>query len=319
MTRRTAAARTHELTVTVDGETLAARVHQPARHSEPGATDRTPVVVLGSWTTVKEQMAGSYAASLAAAGYTAWTFDPAGWGDSTGQPRHAELPDRKVADLTAVARHVASASPTRSVALVGICAGGAYAARVAAFERDIVSSLALIAPWLHDADLVAQVYGGTAAVSERMAAGSAAQRRYEDTEHVDYVPAVSETDPAAAMYGPFDYYLDAGRGAVPQWPNRLATLSWGPWLTLDAHPAADAITAPTLIVHSENAAIPEGARRFHDRLNGVKRLVWQPGDQFAFYDDATTVARTVDLIADHLAACGAGDNCADTALASALR
>ena len=45
------------------------------------------VLVTGSWTTVKEQMADLYARRLAEAGLTALTFDFAHFGESDGESR----------------------------------------------------------------------------------------------------------------------------------------------------------------------------------------------------------------------------------------
>ena len=60
-----------------------------------------------------------------------------------------------------------------------------------------------------------------------------------------------------------DFYRDPARGAVPGWPNRFAVMAWTEWLRFDAIALAPRVTAPTLIVHSEQAAIPDGTRRFH--------------------------------------------------------
>jgi hypothetical protein len=66
--------------------------------------DRQPaVIVMGSWLTVKEQMAMTYGWKLAEAGYTAFTFDFAGFGQSHGEPRQAEIPSRKIGDIQAAA------------------------------------------------------------------------------------------------------------------------------------------------------------------------------------------------------------------------
>jgi uncharacterized protein len=61
------------------------------------------VIVTGSWLTVKEQMALLYAGRLAALGYAAFVFDFAGFGESGGESRQAEIPTRKIADLCAAA------------------------------------------------------------------------------------------------------------------------------------------------------------------------------------------------------------------------
>ena len=50
-------------------------------------------------------MADTYAAALAERGYTAITFDFAGFGRSGGGPRQVELPNRKIADIIAAARN----------------------------------------------------------------------------------------------------------------------------------------------------------------------------------------------------------------------
>jgi fermentation-respiration switch protein FrsA (DUF1100 family) len=87
--------------------------------------ERQPaVVVTGSWLTVKEQMADLYAARLAELGYTAITFDFAGFGDSGGDLRQVELPDRKIADIRAATEFVSTLSfvePGR-VGYLAVCA-----------------------------------------------------------------------------------------------------------------------------------------------------------------------------------------------------
>ncbi len=81
----------------------------------------------------------------------------------------------------------------------------------------------------------------------------------------------------AAMYvpgGAFPYYLSPAMGAGPHYANRWAVMSWEPWLTFDAIAAADSITVPVHIVHSESGAVPEGARAFIERLPGKPETVW---------------------------------------------
>jgi hypothetical protein len=76
------------------------------------------------------------------------------------------------------------------------------------------------------------------------------------------------------MIGPFDYYLDPTRGAIPEWDARIATMSWEPWLTFDAISVAPRITIPVQMVHSRDAAVPDGAQAFFDELAGPKDLFW---------------------------------------------
>lgn len=65
---------------------------------------------------------------------------------------------------------------------------------------------------------------------------------------------------------------------------------------------APQMRAPTLIVHSEQGAIPDGARRFARAMPSPPKVVWTTGTQFHFYDDAPTIDRATHATLDHLRA-----------------
>jgi dienelactone hydrolase len=278
------------------GERVAGHLYLPIDRTGPVPG----VVVLGSWTTVKEQMAGQYASELARRGFAALAFDPRGHGESEGWPRDVESPEHKIEDVKSAAAFLCQhpdVSPAR-VGALGICAGAGYVAGAAADNAQI-SALALVAPWLHDAERVREIYGGEEGVERRMEAARQARERFERTGEVEYVPAVSTTDDRAAMFGPFDYYLDADRGAIDAWPNRFAVMAWAGWLEFDPHPFAEHITQPTLMIHSDDAALPAGARSFFRRLHEPKRQHWMSGTQFEFYDRPSTVSEATRNVARH--------------------
>ncbi|MEV4191041.1 alpha/beta hydrolase [Streptomyces toxytricini] len=289
-----------------DGVTLAGNLWLPddteAAGGAGGAAPLPGVVVAGTWTSVKELMADRYAERLAARGYAALSFDFTGFGRSGGEPRDVEDPARKVRDihhaLTFLAGHE-SVDGDRLGAL-GICAAAMYMSDSAARDPR-VRSLALVAPWLHDAAVCEAAYGGADAVAERVKAGREARARYEETGEVEYVPVVSATDPRAAMPYDIDFYLNPSRGGIPAWPNRFAVMSWADWLGYDAIGLAPRIAQPTLLVHSEDAAIPDGARRFHAGLAGPKDFLWTEGTQFDFYDREPQVTTAVGAVAAHFA------------------
>jgi len=264
--------------------------------------ERLPaLVVTGSWTTVKEQMSALYARRLAERGFAALAFDFRGFGESSGEPRDYESPSAKARDIHNALTLLASqpeCDPGR-LAAVAVCASSGYTAFNTTCD-DRVRSLVLIAPWLHDAALVRELYGGDEGVRERIAAGEAARERYDETGEVAYVPAISTTDESAAMFGDFDYYLNPARGAIPEWPNRFALMSWPEWLGFDPIRLAPEILAPTLLVHSPDAAVPDGARRFHRDLAGPGDFLWIEGTQFDFYDQEPNVTKAVDAAEAHL-------------------
>lgn len=259
------------------------------------------VVVTGSWTTVKEQMADLYAGKLAQAGFTTLTFDFANFGESEGEPRQLESPSLKTADIEAAARWLATESQltTGPVGGLAICASAGYMAGAIARGAPI-SAFATVAAWLHDPGTIGQVYGGDEGVAERQRDGESAREAYEASGEVRYVPAYSDDDPKAAMgemVGP--YYGDPAKGAVPEWTNRFAVMSWPEWLTFDALAAAPGIRVPTLMVHSEEAAFPDNVRRFAEKLAGPRRVLWREGSQLDFYHEPAQVEPAVETAADH--------------------
>ena len=114
-----------------------------------------------------------------------------------------------------------------------------------------------------------------------------------------YVPAYDPNNSDAAMFFPLDYYARADRGAVAQWTNRFAVASWDEWLTYDALAAAPGVTIPLLMVHADDAALPDNARRFFAATRGPKHLFWTNGSQIDFYDREPQVGLAVDVAVAH--------------------
>ncbi|MBB5061059.1 hypothetical protein HDF16_005795 [Granulicella aggregans] len=255
---------------------LVGHLFKPAAGVGPG------VVVTGSWTTVKEQMADHYAAKLAEQGLTALTFDFTHYGESGGDIREFENPLEKVKDISAAARWL-SGILGEPVGGLAICASAGYMSYAIA-EGAPIAAFASVAAWLHNPETVATVYGGAEGVRQRTQDGEAARKLYQDTGVVHHVPAYSATDPKAGMGTAVgDYYSNPATGAVPEWSNRLAVLSWPEWLGYDGSARAKEVEIPTLMIHSEDAAFPENVRRFTGMLAGPHELLWRKGTQTDFY------------------------------------
>jgi len=259
------------------------------------------VIVTGSWLTVKEQMPELYATRLAERGHAAFTFDFSGFGRSAGEPRQAEFPDRKIADLIAAAEFLSTLSliEPNAISHLAICASAQYG--LAALARGSrVSRFISVAGWYHDTVSVAAFYGGLEGVSRRLDLAHAALARYRTTGHVDMVPAYKPGDETAGMFFELDYYANPSRGAIPAWRNEMATLSWTPWLLFDGVSAADRVDTPALFVHSDGCVFPDHVRLVHSKLRGPKQLVWASGTQTDFYDQPEQVDLAVNAAAAFL-------------------
>jgi fermentation-respiration switch protein FrsA (DUF1100 family) len=261
---------------------------------------RQPVViVMGSWLTVKEQMALTYARRLAELGYTAFIFDFSGFGASQGEPRQAEIPARKIADIGAAVEFVKTLSfvdPER-VGCLAICASAQYT--LAALARGAeVRSFASVAGWFHDSASVAPFYGGEAGVELRLARARQAIEAYSQRGTLVTAPAYRAGDDRAGMCFELDYYALPARGAVPTWKNEMAEMTWLYWLLYDGLAAAAHVDTPTLFVHSDACVFPDHVRRLHAELRGHKRLVWGTGSQIDFYDQAPQLEQALRALGE---------------------
>jgi dienelactone hydrolase len=285
---------------TSGGAALAGRVHRPTG----SLLEQHPaVLVTGSWLTVKEQMADHYAAALARRGLTAITFDFAGWGRSGGDLRQYELPSRKIADIaaaTAFASTLSFVEPGR-IGYLGVCASAQFALAAIAHGAPI-ASFASVAGWFHDTASVAPFYGGAAGVQARLDRARVALDRYLASGEIVTVPAYASGDERAGMFFDLDYYADPARGAVPEWRNEMAEMSWLPWLTFDGLAAADSVSVPSLFVHSDGCVFPDHIAALRTRLRGPVEVAWGEGTQTDFYDRPDQVAFAVDAVAGHFAA-----------------
>jgi uncharacterized protein len=263
--------------------------------NSPTLIERQPaVIVTGSWLTVKEQMASTYARRLADAGYTTLAFDFAGFGQSHGEPRQAEIPSRKIRDIISAAEFLQSLAfvhPDRIGALA-ICASAQYTLRALA-ERAPIRSFVSVAGWYHDPASVAPFYGGDAGVRMRIDRGSRAVEEYGRSGKVLMAPAYKDGDDRAGMYFRLDYYGQADRGAVPAWKNEMAEMTWFYWLTFDGLSVANRVSTPTLFVHSDGAVFPQNVKQIQAQLTGPAELVWTEGDQIDFYDRPSQVDQAV--------------------------
>ena len=292
------AAQVKEVTFESNNQTLVGDLYLPDDYQDG---DKLPATVItGAWTTVKEQMPSNYAEAMADRGYAALVFDFRNWGESGGDNRQFENPANKTEDIVAAASYLATREEVdaNKIAGLGICASSGYMADAAVQSEDI-KSIALVAPWLHDREIVNETYGGEEAVQNLIQTSREAEAKYEETGEISTVPAASSTNENAVMYQA-PYYTEPDRGAIPEYVNEFNVASWEGWLTYDAVAIADNLNDPVLIVHSEEAAIPQGAKEFYSRVPGEKEQMWLEGvTQFDFYDSPDAIATASEAVTEY--------------------
>ncbi|MEM8857219.1 MAG: alpha/beta fold hydrolase [Chloroflexota bacterium] len=290
-----------KVTFKSEGLTLVGNLFLPANFSD---NNKYPaVVVSGSWTTVKEQMAGLYAAKLADEGFIALAFDFRNFGESEGEPRFYESPTLKINDIQNAVSFLSNLPEVYSgrIGAFGVCAGAGYTLQAAAADERI-KAVVTTASWLHDGEAVKMFYGGEEGVAAKVQAARAAKKNYAEHGVIEYIPSISTTDESAAMYGPYDYYLNPERGAIAEWSaDKFAVMTWEDWLTFDPTTTAKDVKVPTLMIHSDGAVLPDYAKQYFEKIGSEdKALRWvetelhSPFHQFSFYDQPEEVALSID-------------------------
>ena len=98
----------------------------------PANVDRSKkyagIVVGHPFGGVKEQTAGVYALRLAEMGFVTVSFDASHYGDSSGEPRHIEVPSTRVEDYSAGLDFLSNHPlvDENRVGVLGVCGGGCY-------------------------------------------------------------------------------------------------------------------------------------------------------------------------------------------------
>lgn len=268
----------------VDGLDLVGRLFLPGEHASPGigsGNGLAAVALTGPFTGVKEQVTGAYAARLAEAGFAALAFDHRGFGESGGRRQHEDA-SGKFADLRS-AVGLLSAHPAVDagrVGLLGVCLGGGYAVRAAAFD-----------PRVRAVAGVAGGYNSPAAFAASMSAHGyrSALRGFLAAGADERIPAVSADGGTAAMSGrePWEYY-GTERSMSAHWVNAVTVASLYELMTLDTLSAADLLElTPLLVVHgtTDDYCTPAAAQMLYDRATGPRELVWvQTTNHIDLYD-----------------------------------
>jgi uncharacterized protein len=281
----------------IDGQTLRGDLYLPRGAS---ATSKVPAVVVGgSLTSVKEQMSAQYAQELAKQGIAALAFDYRHYGQSDGLPRQLENVETKKSDLKAAVTFLQTVPSIQAqgISLLGVCTSGGNVIQAAA-EDTRLRSVVTIAGWFVEPSMVPMMYGGDAAIANLKAQSSQALAKYRATGNADMVQTYGMAGSGAAHAGDhMDYYVNKQRGNISQWTNSFAVQSWDSWLSFDPVASAAKVKVPTMIIHSDDSALPDQARKVYGLLAGKKELTCLKGGHFEFYDNAVKVQEAAGHVA----------------------
>ena len=271
------------------------------RAAEVPESARTAAIVMcGPFSSVKEQTLPHYAERFQAAGYSVLTFDSRGFGESEGDPRWRYDPNEIIEDYSNAVSYLLTRADIDpgGIVLVGVCMGGGYAISTAARDKR-VRAVASVAGGFNIGGTFQQFLGVDGFAAYYRQINDLVQREYE-TGEVQYVPTIapslSAEVPIAAMPNPeaSSYYERTSRADAPNWSNRIAASSFGPYFTYSAIAHAPLVApAPLLIVHGTRDLflLPEYAQQAYDAAVGPKELVWiETHNHIELYDQEPYVS-----------------------------
>jgi len=271
----------------------------------PGSGEAAPALVFtGPFTGVRDQVTGLYAERLTAAGYITLAFDHRNFGESAGEPRRHESPEGKLADLRAAVSYLRSrpeVDPER-IGAVGICLGGGYALRFAAFDPRVKVFAGVAGAY--NTPYAMRSGMGPEPYRQTLGSFTAVAEQHDQGGDIQYIPAVA-ADGEAAMPGPEPFaYYGTDRGASAYWQNSVTRTSVRELLTVDNMIGADFLApTPGLIVHGMQDAYcsPDGAREAYERMGEPKKIVWLDASlHIDLYDGEPYVTQAVEAVTSFL-------------------
>ncbi len=294
---------------TSQGLRLAGDLRVPDGSPLAGPGGLPALAFTGPLSGVKDQVVGTYADRLAEQGYVTLAFDHRNFGDSEGSPRQHEDSAGKLADLRDAVGFLASRSEVDAdrIGIVGVCLGGGYAVRAAAFDPRVRAVAGVGGAYNSPSRLRANL--GPDRLRDLLAAAVENLEAERESGEIAYLPAVSPDGPAL-MFGaePFAYY-GTERSTSAVWENRMTVDSRSQLLQLDAISAAELLDAtPFLVVHGkvDGYCTPETAQAIFDRATGPKEIEWIDSENHIdIYDRPElvdpAVARVASFMAERLA------------------
>lgn len=269
---------------------IAANVYFPEPFDQ--SKKYSAIVCVHPGSSVKEQTAGLYAEKLAQTGFITVAFDASFQGESGGEPRYLEDPATRVEDIRCAVDYLTTLTfvDENRIGILGICAGGGYAANAALTERRIKAVGTVVATNAGRAFGELNPLQTLEAVSNQRTA----EARGADSMITSWTPdSVEEAERAGLaefdMLEAIDYYRTP-RGEYPTSCNKLRFTSMSALITFDAfHYAERLLTQPLLVIVGDKVGAFGSYRDGFDLYNKAasrnKRIhVVQGASHYDLYD-----------------------------------
>lgn len=272
---------------------------------EASASKKLPgIVVVHPGGGVKEQTASIYARKLAEKGFVAIAYDAAFQGDSEGCPHFLENPASRVSDASAVGDYLQKLDYVdgNRLFVVGICAGGGYAAAAAKADHRFKAVSIVSAVNIGDGARLGW-YGNEkaqekAAVLDQVAEAISAEATGSEPVMAPYVPATLDDSTPYDLKEAHDYYLTP-RAQHPNAQNKMSLRSTGLVMNFDAWQFAEFfLTQPILITVGEKADSRWHSEKLYEILRGknsaVEKVVVPGGRHMDFYDKESYINPVIE-------------------------
>jgi uncharacterized protein len=278
-----------------DNLTLAGHLFKPADFD---VTKVYPTLIVhAAVTMVKEQAPDNYARLLVLHDFVVLTFDYASYGESEGSPRNNENVQGKLKDLKAGVSYLQTLPFVGEIGVLGVCASGGNAAYLAA-DDDRIAAMAAVVPWMYEPALAEPIWGKEVIARNDAKARDAREGFAKTGEYLSTQIFTNTPDIEGFMLGAAEYFFDKTRGiSVRNWKNEVFWGAWDEWAHVyDPISQAPKIRIPVLVFSTDGALIPEQAKKFYDRVESEKQLVWGKGYHFNFYDVFPEMMQAVDAV-----------------------